>query len=105
MINISIPKKLTKVEKKNYINSFKHTAYYKKNIKSGKIIKFRKDIIMKKSDEFFELVCIYPDSQEFSLGFYSSQEIANEQKEICEDQAKQENLDLEYMVKNHKIIL
>jgi formate dehydrogenase assembly factor FdhD len=47
---------------------------------------------MKKNDEFFELVCIYPDSQEFSLGFYTSQKIANEQKDICEKQAEKEEI-------------
>lgn len=60
--------------------------------------------MVKKDDRIFELVSIYDDGQEFSLGLYSSEKIANEQKDECEKQAEKTNLFLEYMVKNRRII-
>lgn len=66
---------------------------------------------MKKDDEIFELVCISPceynneELTEFTLGYYSSQEIANEQKEICIQQADEDNQDFEYRIEKHRIIL
>lgn len=66
---------------------------------------------MQKNDEIFELVCIAPcvyhqgELNNFTLGYYSKQEIAIEQKEICEKQANEENKDLQYRVEKHRIIL
>lgn len=60
---------------------------------------------MRKDDEFFELICITPENgNEFSLGHYSTQKIANEQKDICINQAEKNNLLLEYEVRKHRII-
>jgi hypothetical protein len=62
-----------------------------------------------KNDEVFELVCLNPENihaeSEFSLGLYSSQEIANEQKDICEKQAEKENYYFEYQIRKRRIIL
>ena len=66
---------------------------------------------MKKGDEIWQLICITSceynpnELEEITLGYYSSQEKANEQKEICEREAKEENQDLQYEVKKHRIIL
>lgn len=66
--------------------------------------------MVKKGEEIFELICIsYPeympnDLIEFTLGYYSTQEKAIEQKEICEREAEEFNQDLQYEVKKHRII-
>lgn len=66
---------------------------------------------MQKNDEIFELICISPSEYnigeltEFTLGYYSKQEIVIKQKEICEKQANEENQDLQYRVEKHRIIL
>ena len=61
--------------------------------------------MIKKGDEIFELICITPDTNdEFSLGYFSNQHIANEQKTICEKQVREGNLFLEYEVRKHRII-
>ena len=66
---------------------------------------------MKRNDEVFELVCITSteyepnEEAEISLGFYSSEEIANRQKEECEIDAEEDNQDLKYEVKTHRVIL
>lgn len=66
---------------------------------------------MQKNDEIFELICISPceynpeELTEFTLGYYSKQEIVIKQKEICEKQANEENQDLQYRVEKHRIIL
>jgi len=69
--------------------------------------------MIKKGDEIYQLICIssygYAPEEltEFTLGYYSSQEKANEQKDICEKQAEEDNLiaDLQYRVEKHYIIL
>ena len=67
--------------------------------------------MIKTNDEIFELVCITPmeynpnEYNEMSLGYYSSQELANEQKDICQRQANEELQNLEYTVKKHRIIM
>jgi len=61
--------------------------------------------MIKKGDRIFELVSLYDDGQEFSLGHYSSNIIASEQKAICEAQAEEMNLLIEYMIKEHRVIL
>jgi hypothetical protein len=38
------------------------------------------------------------------LGFYSTEKIANEQKEECEKQAVENTMPLEYEVRPHRII-
>lgn len=64
--------------------------------------------MVKKNDEIFELVCISHEKDnedsEFSLGHYSSQEIANEQKVICEKEAEESNYYFEYEVRRYRII-
>ena len=67
--------------------------------------------MIKKGDEIYQLICISSceynpeELTEFTLGYYSSQEKANEQKEICEKQAEEDNQDLQYRVEKHRIIL
>jgi hypothetical protein len=67
--------------------------------------------MIKKGDEIWELVCLTSceynpeELTEVTLGYYSSQEKANEQKDICEKQAAEENQDLQYEVRKHRIIL
>ena len=67
--------------------------------------------MIKKDDEIFELICITSceynpnELEEITLGYYSSQEKAIEQKSICEEQAREDNLYFEYEVKKHYIIL
>jgi len=66
---------------------------------------------MKKGDEIWQLICVTSceynpeELTEFTLGYYSSQEKANEQKEICKREAEEDNQDLQYEVKKHRIIL
>ena len=67
--------------------------------------------MIKKGDEIWELVCITSceynpnELEEVTLGYYSSQEKANEQKDICEKQSESDNQDLQYKVEKHRIIL
>jgi hypothetical protein len=67
--------------------------------------------MIKQGDEIWELVCITSceynsnELEEITLGYYSTQEKANEQKDICEKQAEESNLDLEYQVEKHRIVL
>jgi len=67
--------------------------------------------MIKKGDEIWELVCITSceynpnELEEIILGYYSTQEIANEQKEVCERQAEDDFQDLQYEVRKQRIIL
>ena len=66
--------------------------------------------MIKANDEIFELICLSEceynsnEMQEFTLGFYSSQKLANEQKTICEKQAEEEVQSLQYRVEKHRIV-
>ncbi len=79
--------------------------------KSNQYVNIRKGNKMKKGDKLFELICITspeynPNEEiEISLGFYSSYIIAVREKKICEKQAEEDNQDLKYEVKKHKIII
>ena len=67
--------------------------------------------MIKQDDEIWELVCITSckynpnELEEITLGYYSSQEKANEQKDICEKQAEENYQDLTYEVRKHRVIL
>ena len=67
--------------------------------------------MIKKGDEIWELVCITSceynpnELEEVTLGYYSTQEFANKQKDICIKQAEEDNQDFQYEIRKCRIIL
>ena len=60
-------------------------------------------------NRIYQLIMLTDDGHgnycnEFLLGTYATQERANEEKDIVEEQAREQNLDVQYQINEHIVI-